>query len=442
MSDPSTWSGEVRACLNRRAALLEAGPDELARVCQENLRESEPRLLAWKTGPGYCESNEGGDPIFPLGVKDVIDVAGFPTGAGSVSRRFAPAVDVDAEVVARLREAGYLPVGKTHTTEFAYTDPPPTSNPFDRNRSPGGSSSGSAAAVGAAQVPVAIGTQTAGSVCRPAAFCGVYAFKPSTGATSPHGVTPFAPSFDTVGAYGLRLRWAIDVAMVMLGHGEHRCRDSDAGLNDLPASSRLTIGVIDDPYFQDVSPDIGDNLRDVVGCLQAEGHIRRPLTLGINFNALRGNHLLMMQFEAFQAHRELLQRPEEVGPAWLSLLKTGSQLTVGNYEAARAYVERARREIAERIAEVDVVLTSPAFNAAPLGLQSTGNAGLIIPWTCAGSPLTVLPTGLDRDGVPRAVMLAGHAGEDLRHARFSLRVGELLASRGWCIDSNYRPQSV
>jgi Asp-tRNA(Asn)/Glu-tRNA(Gln) amidotransferase A subunit family amidase len=107
---------------------------------------------------------------------------------------------------------------------------------------------------------------------------------------------------------------------------------------------------------------------------------------------------------------------------------------VENYVAAKEYVERARREIAARVAEVDVVLTSPTFNSAPVGLHSTGNAGLIIPWTCAGSPLTVLPTGLDRDGVPQAVMLAGHAGDDLRHARISLRVGELLASSGRCID--------
>jgi Asp-tRNA(Asn)/Glu-tRNA(Gln) amidotransferase A subunit family amidase len=153
----------------------------------------------------------------PIAIKDVIDVVGLPTRAGSRTREHIAPSASDATIVARLRTAGAIVVGKAHTTEFAYFDgPPPTRNPHDLARTPGGSSSGPAAVVAAGMVPLSIGTQTAGSVCRPAAYCGIAAFKPSTLAWPTFGVVPFAPSFDTVGVFGYRTADATAVARVLM----------------------------------------------------------------------------------------------------------------------------------------------------------------------------------------------------------------------------------
>lgn len=424
------WSAEVIACLRRRRRLLSASLSETAATCEVNIEETERTLKAWATPPAL---DWAGAACMPLGVKDVIDVAGLPTRAGSRSRATSAPARLDAEVIIRLRQAGYTPVGKTETTEFAYIDPAPTTNPFEVCRTPGGSSSGSAAAVGAGQIPVAIGTQTSGSMCRPAAFCGAYAFKPSTGRTSTMGVTAFARSFDTVGAYGLRLQWAVDVAMVMLGEPQMRCRD-DGGSIALPTSRHLTIGVADDEYFLGVSEDVAKTQTMALNCLREAGHLARSVRFGCDFHGLRENHRLMMQFEAFQAHRHLLERRHELGTAWLELLEAGSRLTAREYADAGNQVARIRHEMSLRTTEVDLMLVPPVFTTAPHGLHSTGNAGLIVPWTCAGSPLTVLPTGLDQSGAPLAIMLAGSAGDDAAHARVSLHVGKLLEEAGHTID--------
>ena len=153
----------------------------------------------------------------PVAIKDVIDVAGWPTRAGSRTRENAPPCGIDAQVVARLRAAGAVLVGKAHTTEFAFFDgPPPTRNPHDLTRTPGGSSSGPAAVVAAGMVPISLGTQTAGSVSRPAAYCGIAAFKPSGLSWSSFGVVPFAPSFDTVGVFGYRVADAAVAARAIM----------------------------------------------------------------------------------------------------------------------------------------------------------------------------------------------------------------------------------
>jgi Asp-tRNA(Asn)/Glu-tRNA(Gln) amidotransferase A subunit family amidase len=181
---------------------------------------------------------------FPIGVKDVIDVQGFATYAGSKTRATEQPVRKDAAVVARLRNAGAVIMGKTVTTEYATMDPAPTRNPYRTNHTPGGSSSGSAAAVGAAMTPLAVGTQTAGPLCRPAAYCGVVANKPSFGAVPTEGLIPLAPSFDTVGVIGRR------VADVKLAGAAIMDRDAER------LASQLDIL----PDFADAfSPAPGDN---------------------------------------------------------------------------------------------------------------------------------------------------------------------------------------
>src|SRR5260370_24876639 len=180
----------------------------------DRLNATEPNLRAWQqvdyvgalaAAKALSESPDKypNGPLrgITLGIKDVIDVAGFPTKAGSNARAGAPSATADATVVERLRRAGCIILGKVKTTEFAFTDPCDTVNPTNPRHTPGGSSSGSAAAIAVGSAELTLGTQTVGSVCRPAAYCGVAAFKPSTGSTPAAGVTPLAPSFDTVGFF-------------------------------------------------------------------------------------------------------------------------------------------------------------------------------------------------------------------------------------------------
>ncbi len=175
---------------------------------------AQARLLQQEAEAGRIRSPLHG---IPVAIKDVLDVAGLPTRAGSKTRAGVTPSTIDAEVVTRLRVAGAVILGKAHTTEFAYFDgPPPTRNPHNTAHTPGGSSAGPAALVAAGMVPLSLGTQTAGSVSRPAAYCGIAAFKPSTRAWSSFGLVPFAPSFDTIGVFGHRLSDVVAAARVLM----------------------------------------------------------------------------------------------------------------------------------------------------------------------------------------------------------------------------------
>jgi aspartyl-tRNA(Asn)/glutamyl-tRNA(Gln) amidotransferase subunit A len=367
----------------------------------------------------------------PFGVKDVIDVAGFPTRAGSRALEHAPICRQDALAVSRLRAMGLVPIGKTVTTEFAYVDPAETGNPFDHRRTPGGSSSGSAAAVGAGQVPLALGTQTAGSVCRPAAFCGTYAFKPSTGRTPAEGLTPFAPSFDTIGTMGLRLDWTIAAALTILGD------DIAAGrsLVPSPTASPLRIGICSDSYFTAIAQGAQAELDRGASILAEAGHSIHPIRIGLEFPTLRIVHRRIMQHEAHRAHGALLSsRPDLLGPAWRGALIEGSRIADLDYRADLLLIAQARRTILEAIDSVDCVLLPPAYDEAPEGLSTTGDAGLIIPWTYARTPLMVLPTGLSPRGLPLAVMVAGKPDDDRGAAAMGLAIAGLLEANGMSID--------
>ena len=190
----------------------------------------------------------------PIAVKDVLDVAGLPTRAGSKTRADIAPSTIDAHVVTRLRVAGAIILGKAHTNEFAYFDgPPPTRNPHNLAHTPGGSSAGPAALVAAGMVPLSLGTQTAGSVSRPAAYCGIAAFKPSTRGWSSFGLVPFAPSFDTVGVFGHRVSDVVAAARVLTPPYLRQC--------EAAAPSPLSIGFIDDPITEAASAAVTDTLR-------------------------------------------------------------------------------------------------------------------------------------------------------------------------------------
>jgi Asp-tRNA(Asn)/Glu-tRNA(Gln) amidotransferase A subunit family amidase len=339
-----------------------------------------------------------------MGVKDNIDVAGLPTRNGSDACRNAPPAPRDASVVAALRAAGAHIMGKTTSTEFAFTDPTACRNPHDLRRSPGGSSSGSGAAVAAGLVDMALGTQTAGSLCRPAAYCGVVGFKPSFGRLPVEGVTPLAPSFDTVGLI------ARSVAVAQ------RCFTVTAGARASTQTKTATECVIQTALPNtDVapSPDMLHAFEEAALALkQADNDLdRTPLP---ETCAIVAHHQVIMNFEAARAHRALLSQPvvELLKPKFRKALELGAQTSTHHVDTAKAYLIEAKTAFWARFKAVDIILTLPVPDGAPLIDGTTGYQDWLTPWTVFGGPLITLPWGLDALGRPRSVMLAGHPGAD------------------------------
>jgi Asp-tRNA(Asn)/Glu-tRNA(Gln) amidotransferase A subunit family amidase len=423
---------QVSECLARRKQVLTLPRAELLEWAVHAAAQTEPSLHAWVTFAPQACSAAPEPSIFqgiPFGVKDVIDVAGMVTGAGSRSRADAVPCQRDADAVATLRAHGACVAGKTVTTEFAYLDPGPTTNPFDWRHTPGGSSSGSAAAVGAGVVPLAFGTQTAGSVCRPAAYCGAYAFKPTTGSTAPAGVVPFAPSFDTIGIFGLDLELVSNAAMLLTGKSPR-----DFGSEAMECGSPR-IGYLDDAYFTDISPACQDQVTRALQLLSQAGFPVRPVRLGLEFEELRSVHRTIMQHEAFLHHGALLaSQPDRIGPNWKGALEAGSAITAQHAMTMHARLALARATIADAMRDIDILLLPPIRTEAPEGIASTGDAGLIVPWTYAAAPLVVMPTGLSASGLPLAVMIAGKAGQDEATALAAACISAVLKKGGLSID--------
>ncbi len=350
------------------------------------------------------EAPEGG-PLTDLtvGVKDIIDVTGVPTRNGSEAYKDAEPALQDAPVVAALRDAGASIVGKTTTTEFAFTDPTPCRNPHDLTRSPGGSSSGSGAAVAAGVVDIALGTQTAGSLCRPAAYCGVVGFKPSYGLLPTTGVTPLAASFDTVGII------ASSVALVQKSFAA--IVPADVRLSE-PSSLKAVTGLWQTDNYVD---------QDTLAGLQHAAATLADLGLHINNAPLRTDvdaivkaHRIVMTYEAATAHRAMLQdaRVDVLKPKFLAGLKAGAKIAPDEAEQAAGFLADARQSFWDGIAGTDTVLTLPVPDGAPLIDGTTGYQDWLTPWTVFGGPLVCLPWGPDRLGRPRSVMLAAHPGQD------------------------------
>jgi aspartyl-tRNA(Asn)/glutamyl-tRNA(Gln) amidotransferase subunit A len=340
----------------------------------------------------------------PIAIKDVIDVVGLPTRAGSRTREHIAPSASDATIVARLRTAGAIVVGKAHTTEFAYFDgPPPTRNPHDLARTPGGSSSGPAAVVAAGMVPLSIGTQTAGSVCRPAAYCGIAAFKPSTLAWPTFGVVPFAPSFDTVGVFGYRTADATAVARVLMPPFLSPCAQR-------PLDS-ITIGIVEDPILELASAAVRQTVRFVAEKLAASGVCAQTCESPIGFAAIIADHKTVSEYELARAHRSLAAAPAGmVTPALLEAIARGDSIRDDDYHDALRALDAVRARFWTAFSGCDAVIFPAAPDVAPLGMQ-TGDPRFIIPFTALGGPIATIPVGFDR-GLPLGMMLAGPPGTD------------------------------
>lgn len=339
----------------------------------------------------------------PVGVKDVFRVDGMPTTGGS---RLPTGLfeGEEAECVSRLRRAGALVLGKTVSTEFAYFAPGATTNPHDPRRTPGGSSSGSAAAVAAGYCPLALGTQTIGSVCRPASYCGVVGFKPSYGRVPTIGLIPLAPSLDHVGTFTADVAGAALAAAVLCD--EWRPAE--------PAR-RPVLGLPVGSYLDRTDPEGLEHFLETTERLAAAGFEIERLTALDDIDEIETRHNRIVAAEAAAVHAQWYPKHGDLyHPKTVELVERGARVSAGALASALAGRARLRDELATRAADhfVDLWISPAATGAAPIGLESTGSPIMNLPWTHAGLPSLALPAGRGTSGMPIGLQLAAGFGED------------------------------
>jgi len=362
----------------------------------------------------------------PVGIKDIFYTAGLPTEAGSPFwSGFVPSYD--AATVVRLKEAGAIILGKTHTTEFAYRDPAPTRNPWNTAHTPGGSSSGSGAGVAAGMCLAALGSQTLGSVLRPAAYNGVVGFKPHHGRISTYGVVPLSWTLDHV---GILARTVADTALVfqtIAGHDPRDYYSLDAPVPDclvhLESQKAPRLGLVRQYFFEHADEEMRDHTEKVVEYLRQAGAKVEEVVLPPSFATVPDTGNSIIAAEAATCHQEMFaEHKEQYGPGIRKLIEDGLAIQVTEYVKALQARLQQRAEIEPLLHQVDALLTPGVPGAAPRGLSSTGSPVMQAPWTIIGVPSISLPTGLSQDGLPLAIQLAGSP----------LAEDRLLAVARWC----------
>ncbi len=338
----------------------------------------------------------------PVGVKDIFHVAGFLTRAGS---RLPPDVlqGTEGPAVMALKGAGALIAGKTVSTEFAYFAPGPTRNPYHPEHTPGGSSSGSAAAVGAGIVTLAIGTQTIGSIGRPASFCGAAGFKPTYDRVSRDGVIPLAPSVDHVGWLTPDVETATRAARVLIS-------DWRIGPRRHAAKALPVLGIPEGPYLALPGEDGQAHFRAACDRLRGAGYNLVPVPVMADFEAIVERHRRLVAAEIARVHASWFPRFHELyAPQTRELIERGQ--AVSDEQLARDREGRAAlREALEsaRTAHgVDLWISPPALGPAPHGLGNTGDPIMNLPWSHAGLPALVLRAGAAGNGLPMGVQFVG-----------------------------------
>ena len=348
----------------------------------------------------------GRPPLFavPLGVKDIFSADGFATRAGS---RLPPDLfdGPEATSVSRLRKAGAIVLGKTVTTEFAYFAPGPTANPWNLSHTPGGSSSGSAAAVSAGYAAMALGTQTIGSVNRPASFCGIVGFKPTYGRVPIDGVVPCAASADTVGLLAADVSTARAGAAVLVG---------DWNAEAVSTGSQHHLLLANDAYTAQADTEIRSAIAELAERL-GDGWDVEQAGIFSSIDLLNEVHRQMVAREFAEVHRQWMSTHRDLyAPQSLELAAAGGAVSDEELQTAIAGRAELRAQLDSMMHEAGVlaVLTPSAPGAAPHGLDATGSPLLNLPWTYAGMPTVTLPAALARHGLPLGVQLVGRSGTD------------------------------
>lgn len=378
---------------------LEREPSVLAFVPEENrferLQKDAEALLARFPDPDQRPSLFG----MLVGVKDNIHVDGFITRAGTR----VPWEEIQgsqAESITRLKDAGALILGKTVTTEFAFFEPGPTRNPYHPEHTPGGSSSGSAAAVGAGLCPVALGTQTIGSVIRPAAYCGAAALKPTYDRVSRSGVIPLSSSLDHVGIFAQDISTARRVAA-------HLCKDWD---ESVLFKTKPILGIPEGPYLATASDSALAHFQKVCGWLAEAGYELRRIHILDNIRDVRARHDLIMAADAARVHQKWYSQYKSLYSSKLTeLVRRGQAISDSQLQEALHAREQFREEMADAMNanNIDLWICPPSTGPAPQGLDNTGDPAMNLPWTQIGFPAVTIPVEKGLDGLPIGLQVIG-----------------------------------
>jgi aspartyl-tRNA(Asn)/glutamyl-tRNA(Gln) amidotransferase subunit A len=373
----------------------------------------------------------------PIGVKDIYWTAGLKTTCGS--RIFTDHIPTyDATTVARLKRAGAIILGKTVTTEFATADPGPTHNPWDLAHTPGGSSSGSAAGVAARMVAAALGSQTGGSIQRPAAYCGVFGLKPTHGRVSNYGVFPVSWCLDHMGPLA---RTVTDIAMllqVIAGHDPLDPSTSRAPVPDYLAAVAQAeraprLGLVRQFYLERAEAELQTHTEEVAARLARAGASVEEVKLPDSFSAVLEAHRTIMHVEAAAVHAQLFRQHAELyRPKLRATIETGSLIPAVAYVQAQRIRRQFRQDMGWLLQSIDCLLAPAAPGPAPRDLTTTGDASFNAPSSFSGLPAITVPSGLNAAGLPLAVQLMGPAFAEER----------LLAAARWCeatLGVNLRP---
>ncbi|HML09698.1 MAG TPA: amidase [Stellaceae bacterium] len=357
----------------------------------------------------------------PLAVKDVIDTFDLPTGYGSpIYADHRPTTD--AACVALGRASGAIVLGKTVSTEFAYFTPGKTTNPYNRAHTPGGSSSGSAAAVGAGMAPLALGTQTAGSILRPASYCGVVGYKPSFGLVPRSGVKALADSLDTVGVMARNVE---DAAYFIGALTDRRA------LRDIPDAAPLPphFGFCQTAMWDEAEPATIAALDRARGALLAAGARVDDIAVPGEHRGLAAVQDTVMSYEMTRALAdERIRHSAQISPRLAQLFDHGMTIGASAYDAAIAEAQTARRQLPEFFGACAAIVVPAAPGEAPEGHAYTGNPVFNRMWTLLGTPAVTIPSGKGPSGLPVGIQLVGRIGDDARLMECALFAERALAA--------------
>lgn len=385
--------------------------DQLREVC-DRVAEVDGVVHAFVAEPGWqhrvltTATQPGTWSGIGIGVKDVIHVDGLPTAAGSLLP-VAELAGPQASVISRLRGHGATIIGKTISAEFAVAAPGPTTNPHDRERTPGGSSSGSAAAVAAGEVPLALGTQTIGSIIRPAAYCGVVGFRPSVGRVGMDGVIPNSPSLDTLGWFTATVADAALAAEVI----------DDRWRPVVEPVRPLVLGIPAAAYLDQADADGRAAFAVQVERLRLAGHTIRPSELFAQTEDIGRQLFTINRWELARVHQAWFSRyVDRYRPETAAAIRQGQRIDPDDYRAAASWRQGFRNDYADTTAAagVDLWIAPAATGVAPQGLSSTGDSVMSFPFSLVGSPVVAIPTGRDPGGLPFGLQCSTLVAQDER----------------------------
>jgi Asp-tRNA(Asn)/Glu-tRNA(Gln) amidotransferase A subunit family amidase len=435
---PSTLSAAEAAKRIRQGILTS---EELVEGCLERIRQTEPTVQAWtfldeelarKQARAADELKSTAQPIGPLhgvpvGIKDIIDTTDMPTENGTVLHK-GRWPRQDAALVRMLKAAGAVILGKTVTTECAYFHPGKTRNPWNPEHTPGGSSSGSAAAVAASMVPLAVGSQTNGSVIRPASFCGVYGFKPTHGLIPRTGVLPLSRALDTMGVFARTLEDLALIAETLAGFDDGdpdtRLRARVPFLETLAEEPPIPpmIGLVKTPHWDRASEEVKQGFAELAEALGAQCE---EVELGPTATAAWDWQKWIMEADmAASFEREWDKGRDKLSQPLRALIERGREVKVVDYQRALRGAAAAAASLDELFMErYDALLTPAATGSAPKGLGATGDPVFCTFWTLCGMPAVTLPLLQDAQGLPIGVQLVGRRNFDARLLRTARWLG-------------------